>query len=142
MWSRGRGGKNQRGNMKSRGRPPPFRGRGSSRSRGGFINKAQRPFNKTFTQKRPFDLPKEKRYNGEVLSEVDTGITEYISSLEGFNGILKSRYSDFQVNEIDTDGNVAKLTDLSVPVDPEPGKIIYTYLNFISMKIMIFFRTC
>lgn len=44
------------------------------------------------------------------LKEEDVGITEYIY-LEntGFNCVLKHRYSDFLVNEIDIDGNVVWL---------------------------------
>ncbi|XP_060518622.1 pseudouridylate synthase 7 homolog [Cylas formicarius] len=45
----------------------------------------------------------------------ELGITEYVSTLEGFPAVIKSRYSDFQVNEIDLEGNVAKLTDTSIP---------------------------
>ncbi|GFR01775.1 pseudouridylate synthase 7 homolog [Trichonephila clavata] len=52
-------------------------------------------------------------------SENDVGITEYVSNLPGFNAVVKERYSDFIVNEIDTQGNVVKLTDLSKPKNPE-----------------------
>lgn len=46
------------------------------------------------------------------ISEPDVGITEYISpNLPGFTGILKQRYTDFLVNEIDTAGTVVHLTD-------------------------------
>jgi hypothetical protein len=51
------------------------------------------------------------------LMEKDVGITEYISAHEGFNGIIKQRFSDFHVNEITADGSIAKLTDLAPPVD-------------------------
>ena len=53
----------------------------------------------------------------EVFSiEKDFGITEYLNpSVPGFNGILKHRYSDFIVHEIDKEGNLIKLTDASVP---------------------------
>jgi tRNA pseudouridine13 synthase len=41
------------------------------------------------------------------LKESDVGITEYIcNSTLGFNCVLKHRYSDFLVNEIDPQGNV------------------------------------
>lgn len=49
----------------------------------------------------------------EKLSENETGITEYISSVPGFSGIIKARFSDFHVNEINNDGEIAKLTDTS-----------------------------
>lgn len=52
------------------------------------------------------------------LKEDQVFITEYITAGEGFHGILKSRFSDFQVNEIDSDGKVAVLTDLGLPAVP------------------------
>lgn len=46
------------------------------------------------------------------ITEQDVGIREYISpSLTGFKGVLKQRYTDFLVNEIDREGNVVHLTD-------------------------------
>ncbi|CAL1289763.1 unnamed protein product [Larinioides sclopetarius] len=52
-------------------------------------------------------------------SEQDVGITEYLSDLPGFKAIMKERYSDFIVNEIDTEGNVVRLTNLEKPKNPE-----------------------
>lgn len=49
------------------------------------------------------------------IDEPDVGILCYISHLPGFRGILKQRYSDFIVNEVDLDGNVVHLTSLHVP---------------------------
>lgn len=49
------------------------------------------------------------------LTEHDAGITEYISNHSGFSGIIKQRYSDFHVNEIDSEGNVVTLTTTNVP---------------------------
>lgn len=49
------------------------------------------------------------------VEEADVGIIGYISQLPGFRGILKQRYSDFIVNEVDLDGNVVHLTSLDVP---------------------------
>ncbi|XP_024017328.1 multisubstrate pseudouridine synthase 7 [Morus notabilis] len=51
----------------------------------------------------------------KTLDESDVGIFCYISNLPGFRGILKQRYSDFIVNEVDTDGNVVHLTSLDAP---------------------------
>ncbi|RZC42508.1 pseudouridylate synthase 7 -like protein, partial [Asbolus verrucosus] len=42
---------------------------------------------------------------------------KFISQLDGYSGIIKARFSDFQVNEIDLNNEVAKLTDLSIPAD-------------------------
>lgn len=46
-------------------------------------------------------------------------VTEYVTPGKGFRGILKSRYSDFHVNEIDLDGNEAVLTDMKLPDVPK-----------------------
>lgn len=48
-------------------------------------------------------------------TEKDVGITEYLSNDKGFYGILKHRYSDFLVNEIQKDGTIVHLTDFSAP---------------------------
>lgn len=52
---------------------------------------------------------------GKRLSEVDVGITEYISTHDGFNGVIKQRFSDFHVNEIDMNSDVIELTSVEVP---------------------------
>ncbi|XP_053113399.1 pseudouridylate synthase 7 homolog isoform X2 [Hemicordylus capensis] len=64
------------------------------------------------------------------LTELDVGITKFVSSHKGFSGILKERYSDFVVNEIGKDGHVIHLDDFSVPVDDEdPSEDIFTVLS-------------
>lgn len=108
-----RGKMSRRGMNKNRGgsrkdfRGGSFRGgfnRGGSRGR--FVDKSHRPYGCKFVER---------------LNEEDVGITQYINAFKGFKGVLKARYSDFQVNEIDKDGVVAKLTSLEVPIDPLPG---------------------
>ncbi len=48
--------------------------------------------------------------------EADVGIDVFMNpDLEGFDAILKHRFSDFNVNEIDMDGKIVKITDLEVP---------------------------
>ncbi|XP_022215431.2 pseudouridylate synthase 7 homolog [Drosophila obscura] len=61
-----------------------------------------------------------------TLLENQVGITEFTNAdAPGFTGILKSRFSDFHVNEIDSEGHVLELNDSTVPkatveaVDPE-----------------------
>ncbi|XP_021762369.1 putative pseudouridine synthase C1A4.09 isoform X2 [Chenopodium quinoa] len=55
------------------------------------------------------------------IDEPDVGILCYISHLPGLRGILKQRYSDFIVNEVDLNGNVVHLTSLHVsPKIPSP----------------------
>nr|XP_022908215.1 pseudouridylate synthase 7 homolog [Onthophagus taurus] len=51
----------------------------------------------------------------EQLNEKDVGITEYLSDLAGFSGILKARYSDFHVNEINREGEIAKFSTTEIP---------------------------
>lgn len=74
-------------------------------------------------------------FNAEVLCESEIGVTEYISDHEGFSGIIKARYCDFHVNEIDQDGVVVKLTSKAVPKDPVKGqKVFFLYFKFISCE--------
>ncbi|XP_051856426.1 pseudouridylate synthase 7 homolog isoform X3 [Antechinus flavipes] len=64
------------------------------------------------------------------LTEVDVGITKFVSSHQGFSGILKERYSDFIVHEIGKDGHISHLDNLSVPVDDEdPSEDVFTVLT-------------
>ncbi|XP_057962932.1 multisubstrate pseudouridine synthase 7 isoform X2 [Malania oleifera] len=53
----------------------------------------------------------------KTVDEEDVGICCFISHLPGFRGILKQRYSDFIVNEVDCDGNVVHLTCLDAPLE-------------------------
>ncbi|XP_023180636.1 pseudouridylate synthase 7 homolog isoform X2 [Xiphophorus maculatus] len=55
------------------------------------------------------------------LTETDVGILKYVSDHEGFSGILKERYSDFVVHEINKQGKMVHLDDLSIPADSEEG---------------------
>lgn len=85
--------------------------------------------------------PREKfnRYesgNADTLREDQIGITEYVSPGPGFTGIIKHRISDFQVSEIDLDGNVAKLTDTKAPSPPK-GKIYIYVVDDLQIDINI-----
>ncbi|XP_065813088.1 pseudouridylate synthase 7 homolog isoform X1 [Labrus bergylta] len=53
------------------------------------------------------------------LTELDVGILKYVSDHEGFSGILKERYSDFVVHEINKQGKIVHLDDLSIPAEAE-----------------------
>ncbi|KAI5838795.1 putative pseudouridine synthase TruD/Pus7 [Morchella snyderi] len=55
----------------------------------------------------------------QVALERAVGITEYVDAgIRGWSGILKQRYTDFLVNEIDEEGNVMHLTKLTVDGQP------------------------
>ncbi|VFQ70338.1 unnamed protein product [Cuscuta campestris] len=56
------------------------------------------------------------------IEESDVGISCFISQLPGFRGILKQRYSDFIVNEVDLEGNVVHLTSLDAPQEVHEEK--------------------
>ncbi|KAJ4439010.1 hypothetical protein ANN_14966, partial [Periplaneta americana] len=74
--------------------------------------------------------------NKSRLMEKDVGITEYISDHEGFNGIIKQRFSDFHVHEITSDGTIAKLTDLSPPVDVEHKRPESEIIEILTPEVM------
>eukprot|EP00061_Rhincodon_typus_P013322 g39631.t1 len=64
------------------------------------------------------------------LVEQDVGITKFVSTHQGFSGILKERYSDFVVHEINKDGKIVVLDDLSVPANnEEPSEDIFSVLS-------------
>ncbi|KAK9810547.1 hypothetical protein WJX72_012558 [[Myrmecia] bisecta] len=48
-------------------------------------------------------------------TEKDVGIECWVNALPGFTGILKQRYSDFKVNEVDLAGRVVRLTTITSP---------------------------
>uniref|UniRef100_A0A182QRH3 TRUD domain-containing protein n=1 Tax=Anopheles farauti TaxID=69004 RepID=A0A182QRH3_9DIPT len=60
------------------------------------------------------------------IAEKDIFCTEYVSTVDGFQGILKSRFSDFHVNEIGADGEEATLTDFTLPTPPVSDTTIIT----------------
>ena len=82
------------------------------------IQKVAEPFNSSEGDMQP-TLNKLKGTNsndiGQVMTEKDAGITEYISSHTGFTAVIKQRFSDFLVNEIDNSGKTVRLTDVSKP---------------------------
>ena len=49
------------------------------------------------------------------FTEKTFGIEEFLSVEKGINGIIKQRYSDFIVREIDQDGNIVKLLSTELP---------------------------
>lgn len=92
-------------------------------------NKTKRSFQK---------IRNTERTKAAQLREDNVGITEYISSLEGINGVIKARYSDFQVNEINLDGIEAKLTNTDVPEDFLISKCL-TFDGFVRYVILLQF---
>ena len=119
------------------------RGHGRGRGRGGFKNFHRGEENEwqqsvrenrdaidikfeDYTGEKVCELPedfvqllngdKTKATDEKFLVEADMGITKYVKeNVGGFSAILKHLCSDFVVREIDLDGEVIKLTDLSLP---------------------------
>ncbi|KAK1271789.1 hypothetical protein QJS04_geneDACA007517 [Acorus gramineus] len=56
-------------------------------------------------------------FNAKTLDETDVGISCFVSDTPGFRGVLKQRYSDFIVNEVDREGNIVHLTCLDPPLE-------------------------
>lgn len=50
------------------------------------------------------------------------GISAYASPHEGFAAVVKARYSDFVVHEVDSKGNIARLESLEMPSPPKDSK--------------------
>ncbi|MED6123561.1 hypothetical protein PIB30_050248 [Stylosanthes scabra] len=65
----------------------------------------------------------------KTVEEYQVGISCYISNLPGFRGILKQRYSDFIVNEVDRDGQVVHLSKLDAPPEEEQKSVQETGTN-------------
>ena len=69
-----------------------------------------------FFIKFPFRLFSRMSKHGKVSSESDLGISEYLNQDNpGFNGVIKERFSDFNVYEIDKSMNIVHLGDHKFP---------------------------
>ena len=69
------------------------------------------------------------------LTEKDVGILEYAGNHKGFFAILKQRYSDFLVNEIDTGNVVRHITDVTtIPTPPGQSSflVLMLFVNFLN----------
>jgi len=51
------------------------------------------------------------------LSEAEAGVSCFASTLPGFRGVLKHRYSDFIVHEVARDGTLVQLTSFDLPTE-------------------------
>ncbi|XP_050453548.1 pseudouridylate synthase 7 homolog [Cataglyphis hispanica] len=104
--------------------------------KGGYQNNShRRGFKRNFDQLPGENAKRNKLDIGNRLKEYDLGITEYISKHSGFSAIIKERYTDFHVNEIDLDGQVAKLTHQDIPSDPDDNVNIEDLRTLVSSTI-------
>ncbi|KAJ1824102.1 multisubstrate pseudouridine synthase 7 [Coemansia sp. RSA 2671] len=73
------------------------------------------------TAKRAKNEDEEEQEQHLFMRESDVGITQFVTAgWGGFDAIIKHRFSDFFVNEIDPSGNVVRLTSYYDAVDPTP----------------------
>ncbi|XP_055914698.1 pseudouridylate synthase 7 homolog [Eupeodes corollae] len=116
-----RGGHNHRGNNRGNNRGG-YRGHNQRDSRGG--NHFSKPRNSYGSNN---GASGRSDYVQKVsLKENQVGITEFITAGKGFTGVLKARFSDFHVNEIDLDGTIANLNDYTIPKAEDPDYGIST----------------
>lgn len=60
-----------------------------------------------------------------IVDEVKLGIEFFVGDLSnGFHGLIKTRYADFIVHEVDPNGNIVALTDLEAPEEHNPTPTI------------------
>ncbi|KYN03938.1 Pseudouridylate synthase 7 like protein, partial [Cyphomyrmex costatus] len=102
----------------------------------GYHNKSNRRNFKRILDRSPRENVKRSKLDvGSRLKESDLGITEYIGKHVGFFAIIKERYKDFHVNEIDLDGQVAKLTHQDIPRNPSDDESIEDLKALVSSTI-------
>ncbi|CAG8554777.1 1269_t:CDS:10 [Cetraspora pellucida] len=110
--------------------------------------------NVTIDKDEQIDSNENAELNEQVVSnwkiqEQDVGLTEYVdASIPGFSAIIKQRYSDFLVYEIDQDENIVHITNTDLPkdnnVDNQSSKtsndditVISTDQIFLDMKSLL-----
>ncbi|XP_037934941.1 pseudouridylate synthase 7 homolog [Teleopsis dalmanni] len=100
------------------------------------FNKHRKPFkgknNNNNKVRRPFSSQNKTDSNfmeKNSINERQVGITEYVTNSVGFTGVLKSRYSDFHVNEIDWNNEILTLNNLEVPEMPNPNNLSIDEIN-------------
>jgi len=85
------------------------------------------------SNKRSSDVKRKLPQPQGISNETLVGITQYVNKSEGFSAVLKQRYSDFIVNEIDYHGNIVRLTNQTIPKvpcnDPKPEDIDTSHLT-------------
>ncbi|XP_076162636.1 pseudouridine synthase 7 [Ptiloglossa arizonensis] len=80
------------------------------------------------------DGKRKKLKVGNRLKECDVGITEFIGD-KGFFGVIKERFTDFHVNEISLDNQIAKLTNQDIPPNVEENESLEDLQNLVSDTI-------
>lgn len=114
-----RGGRNNRGHFRGHGRGN-FKGRGGNRGNRGNRHGDSNPRNSNNGNRNE----RPNYFQKISLKEDQVGITEFTTPGKGFTGVLKARFSDFHVNEIDLNGTIVNLNDFSIPEAKDPDLAI------------------
>ena len=69
----------------------------------------------------------------EMSSEEELGISEFISEGQGFSGLIKERFSDFNVYEIDKTGQVVHLDNQKIPADADSDVVKDPELSYTNL---------
>ena len=69
----------------------------------------------------------------EMSSEEELGISEFISEGQGFSGLIKERFSDFNVYEINKTGQVVHLDNQEIPADAESDVVKDPELSYTNL---------
>lgn len=64
-----------------------------------------------------------------MVKEVDVGITEFANTAQPISGILRCRYADFKVEEIDHAMKIAQLTSTDAPKEASAPKQVATFCD-------------
>ncbi|GAB6033495.1 multisubstrate pseudouridine synthase 7 [Chamberlinius hualienensis] len=78
---------------------------------------------------KPDNATKNEVEFNSFLTELDVGTTEYMGNHLGCYGVIKQRYSDFIVHEIDLQGNLIQLTRTTEPLDEEEKNLPDNFLD-------------
>lgn len=84
---------------------------------------------------------------GEGVQEVviferqpeEVGMTESLGVHRGFSGVVKNRWEDFHVHEIDLEGQVVRLTSTDLPADDLKEKVSRFFNN---VHLYVYFKCC
>ncbi|XP_076620434.1 pseudouridine synthase 7 isoform X1 [Colletes latitarsis] len=96
-------------------------------------NFGRKPYKRNWSNFQKDDERKKMKV-GNRLKECNVGITEFIGD-KGFFGIIKERYTDFHVNEISFDEQIAKLTNQNIPTDVEENESLEDLKEIVSDTI-------
>jgi hypothetical protein len=73
-----------------------------------------------------------------MVLEAEVGITEYASDAAPIAGILRHRYTDFKVNEIDHQMNIARITCMDAPAEEDSKSLTFCDAAAVEACVAVF----